>query len=221
MGKPWRIAYSLDKESGLFAQVDARAPNRSHYGDGSIGDAAHQARTSDHNAWRRDSKGQPVVGAIDIAHDPKGGFDSYAFAKSLAKANDPRLKYIISNGQIYNPSVSKYWRKYNGENPHDRHVHVSVSDNEFLFDKKGPWQFDVQDIAADYSNEPAVMEDPFLRRGSKGDAVKVLQRLLGVTADGDFGPITERAVKAFQSSNKLVSDGKVGVYTWAALRAKD
>jgi len=44
-----------------------------------------------------------------------------------------------------------------------------------------------------------------------------LQRRLGVTADGDFGPITLRAVRGFQVSHGLVVDGIVGPATRGAL----
>ncbi|MBV9533928.1 MAG: peptidoglycan-binding protein [Solirubrobacterales bacterium] len=44
-----------------------------------------------------------------------------------------------------------------------------------------------------------------------------LQRRLGVVADGDFGPITLRAVKDFQADHGLVVDGIVGPATRAAL----
>jgi lysozyme family protein len=58
-----------------------------------------------------------------------------------------------------------------------------------------------------------------LRKGSKGDDVRRLQTLLGIKVDGDFGPATEKAVKAFQSARGLGSDGVVGLYTWRALKA--
>lgn len=61
---------------------------------------------------------------------------------------------------------------------------------------------------------------PVLRRGSKGEAVKDLQkRLHGLDVDGDFGPATEAAVKRFQSAHKLEVNGIVGPQTWAALEA--
>jgi peptidoglycan hydrolase-like protein with peptidoglycan-binding domain len=60
--------------------------------------------------------------------------------------------------------------------------------------------------------------NPILKRGSKGDAVKKLQGLLGIPADGDFGFITEREVKDFQTrSNLKPVDGEVGEDTWAEL----
>lgn len=56
-----------------------------------------------------------------------------------------------------------------------------------------------------------------LRVGSRGDAVRDLQMQLGVPADGAFGPVTERAVRAFQQRQQLAVDGVVGPETLAAL----
>jgi hypothetical protein len=58
---------------------------------------------------------------------------------------------------------------------------------------------------------------PELRIGATGPAVVSLQRLLGVRADGGFGPITLAAVLRFQAGSRLVVDGVVGPRTWAAL----
>ena len=52
-----------------------------------------------------------------------------------------------------------------------------------------------------------------LQRGSKGEAVKILQRKLGVTSDGDFGPETEKAVKEYQKYYNLQVDGIAGPQT--------
>ena len=56
-----------------------------------------------------------------------------------------------------------------------------------------------------------------IKKGSKGEAVKKLQKALGVTADGVFGANTEVAVKKFQSKAGLTPDGIVGAKTWTAL----
>ena len=60
---------------------------------------------------------------------------------------------------------------------------------------------------------------PTLRRGATGDLVKKVQGKVGVTADGNFGPKTEAALRAFQRAHGLVPDGIVGPKTWAALDA--
>jgi putative chitinase len=56
-----------------------------------------------------------------------------------------------------------------------------------------------------------------LRRGSKGDGVKIMQEALGIGADGIFGPGTERALKAWQAANGLTADGIAGPATFAKL----
>jgi putative chitinase len=56
-----------------------------------------------------------------------------------------------------------------------------------------------------------------LRVGSRGETVKAVQAKLGLTADGAFGPGTERAVKAWQAANGLTADGVVGPKTLARL----
>ena len=61
------------------------------------------------------------------------------------------------------------------------------------------------------------------RRGGAPEVLSIaastrrLQQLLGVSADGEFGPITLRAVMAYQASHGLVADGIVGPATRAAL----
>lgn len=56
-----------------------------------------------------------------------------------------------------------------------------------------------------------------LRKGDRGEEVKSLQTLIGVTADGVFGSQTEKVLKEWQYEHGLVADGIVGAKTWAAL----
>ena len=60
---------------------------------------------------------------------------------------------------------------------------------------------------------------PTLRRGANGDLVKEVQAKVGVITNGNFGPKTEAALRAFQRAHGLVPDGIVGPQTWAALDA--
>ena len=55
------------------------------------------------------------------------------------------------------------------------------------------------------------------RRGATGDLVKQIQNKVGVNVDGNFGPKTEAALRAFQRARGLVPDGIVGPKTWLAL----
>jgi peptidoglycan hydrolase-like protein with peptidoglycan-binding domain len=50
-----------------------------------------------------------------------------------------------------------------------------------------------------------------------GTTVRAVQRALGVTADGVYGPQTRRAVRRFQRSHGLTVDGITGPQTLAAL----
>ena len=73
------------------------------------------------------------------------------------------------------------------------------------------------------------IEMPILRKGSTGEAVKTLQRLLrqlqyvnldGKTlliVDGNFGSNTEAAVKRYQQKHLNGVDGIVGIKTWNKL----
>lgn len=82
----------------------------------------------------------------------------------------------------------------------------------------------------DYSDQieedkTVMIELDTLKKGSKGEQVKTLQRLLkalgysvGLSGiDGDFGKKTEAAVIKFQTKEKLSADGVVGIKTWEAL----
>lgn len=132
----WRAAESL---LALRDQVDEQWPTRSTASDGTIGDAAHQSRDSDHNPWVRDGF-VGVVTAIDITHDPASGCDANAIVSALVDSRDARIKYIIWNRRIINATVSPWvWRDYRGTNPHTAHFHLSVSLNKVLYDDTRAW----------------------------------------------------------------------------------
>lgn len=57
--------------------------------------------------------------------------------------------------------------------------------------------------------------------GARGAAVKVLQRKLGATVDGFFGPQTREALIAYQVANGLRPDGIAGPKVWGSLQKRD
>ncbi len=56
--------------------------------------------------------------------------------------------------------------------------------------------------------------------GSQGPLVAEVQKALGVSPDGVFGPQTDAAVRAYQGRARLAVDGIVGPVTWGTLFAK-
>jgi hypothetical protein len=221
----WRLAHSLEQ---LRNQVNVLYPSRSKDSDGSIGDASHASRSSDHNPWITDGTGINVVSAIDITHDPKSGCDSYRMAEQLRLGRDARIKYIISNRRICAGSEGPQpwtWRPYTGINPHDHHVHISVKSDKAHYDDTSPWQLArLAEAPAAITPQTKVVTLPTLRKGSKGDDVAKLQRFLvgkslEIKVDGDFGDVTRIAVIQLQKAAGLVADGVVGPQTWKALGA--
>ncbi|MGE5215244.1 MAG: peptidoglycan-binding domain-containing protein [Nitrospirota bacterium] len=70
---------------------------------------------------------------------------------------------------------------------------------------------------------PADPNTPVLSRGDSGSVVTALQKGLKKystpatdpgTVDGDFGPKTEAAIKAYQQDRGVAADGIVGDQTW-------
>lgn len=62
---------------------------------------------------------------------------------------------------------------------------------------------------------------PTISRGCSGytnkAAVRMLQRLLGITADGSFGRVTEKALKEAQAKAGIKADGICGPESWRHL----
>lgn len=132
----WRVASSL---LHMRDQINALYPKRNKASDGTIGDAKHASRSSDHNPWVQDGK-QGVVTALDITNDPKSGCTGQKLANALVASRDPRIKYIIWNRQICSSTVAPWtWRKYTGTNPHTAHVHISVNSTKNLYDDNRDW----------------------------------------------------------------------------------
>lgn len=134
----WRTAHALDT---LRAEVNQRWPQRSKVSDGTIGDAAHASRTSDHNPFVQ-VNGVGVVRAFDCTAN---GIDPDAYAehlRSLGKAGDPRLVpggYVIWNKRIASEKQGWAWRRYTGANGHTHHIHLSLSTKPAGFDSRASW----------------------------------------------------------------------------------
>ncbi|WP_256379216.1 peptidoglycan-binding protein [Azospirillum sp. TSA2s] len=53
--------------------------------------------------------------------------------------------------------------------------------------------------------------------GSDADRVRRIQRIVGVTPDGHYGPVTKAAVVVWQAAHFLKADGVVGPVTAKAM----
>jgi Putative peptidoglycan binding domain/D-alanyl-D-alanine carboxypeptidase len=78
------------------------------------------------------------------------------------------------------------------------------------------------DAPSDTEADATSVATPTLRRGSRGSPVSQLQRALvaaghPVAVDGDYGPTTEAAIRAFQGRAGLAVDGVAGPATWSRL----
>ena len=138
----WRNALAIEQ---LRAEINAAAPARSKVSDGTIGDAAHASRSSDHNPWVIDDEGVGVVRAIDVTHDPAHGVDGNVLAQRIADmlGKHPALgmgAYVIWNRRIVSAGrLGEGWRSYTGSNAHTKHVHVSVATARAGYDSTATW----------------------------------------------------------------------------------
>lgn len=98
------------------------------------------------------------------------------------------------------------------------HLHFGISlfgewvDPEKYFDK------DLSEV----NKLTVTQERKLLKRGAKGEEVKLLQTLLNfhgakIECDASFGPATAKALAEFQKSRGITADSVAGVATWQEL----
>lgn len=190
------------------ASLNARWPQRDKTLDGWIGDAAHQARVSDHNPNSRGS-----VDAIDV--DAYGGATPVHRPTVIAGAIvHPSTHYVIHDRRIYQREDDFRPRLYTGTNNHAGHIHISIQQTVIAENSHAAWVLYVETID--------VAWPPTIRRGDAGTDVQQLQAYLNawgapLVCDGAFGPATDGAVRTFQRAAGIGVDGIVGPQTRKAL----
>ena len=109
----------------LRDQVDTWFPDRRTASDGWVGDSRHAARKSDHNP---DKFGWVRAVDIDARLCASDGISAdLADQIRIVAKTDKRISYVIHNGRIASKILNWRWRKYNGINPHKKHLHCSFT----------------------------------------------------------------------------------------------
>lgn len=130
----WHLAPCLVT---LRHEVDRRFPNRGKASDGTIGDASHAARKSDHNP---DANGTVHAWDCTTANTIQGRRIGRVVRKACI--GDPRVWYVIWRGNIYSKTYGWKKRKYAGASSHYDHIHVSVDSNKTDENNQSTWNVD-------------------------------------------------------------------------------
>ena len=107
--------------------------------------------------------------------------------------------------------VVKMTKKINGGN-------IGLADRQTRYSKAMTVLGEPVSLEIDSGDDDFEIEDiGVLRKGCRGEGVKLMQEALGIGADGVFGPGTERALKEWQKGKGLTVDGIAGPATLGEL----
>lgn len=200
-GKRW-IGHKVADCSGLFSWAFKQLGSYMYHGSNTM--------------WNKYcvAKGELVKGVRDDGQELKPGTAVFTYNKSTGKRGHVGL--YIGNGIVIEAKGTT----------------TGVVKSKLTLAKWVEWG---ELKYVDFGNAGAVVEPakpieeqpekkvyPTLRRGDKGEDVKLLQTLLKadgseLAVDGIFGVGTQSAVRAFQKRHDLVVDGIVGIKTWGKL----
>lgn len=122
----------------LRTDLNRIAPGRDTTSDGTIGDVAHQSRSSDHNDDEigkvpiKDADKKHEVHAVDLdsnLREPDLTMERVVLhiVNRCRSGIEKRLRYVIYNRRIWEASNNWRQRDYDGDNPHIEHAHFSAS----------------------------------------------------------------------------------------------
>lgn len=134
------------------------------------------------------------------------------------------INYIIWNRKMWRAyAPERGWADYTGVSPHTDHIHITFTwDGAY---KRTSWW--TGKALTTVTTGPTTTTDPtatstgypLLTVGSTGEYVAMVQKIVGATIDGDFGPMTKSAVVAWQSKNGVPATGAVDDATWQQMIA--
>lgn len=154
------------------------------------------------------------------------GRNNYAaFGRSVGMSAEKAVEYVLTKqGAI--ESACWFWDNANCNRVADtgdvKALTQRINGGTIgMRDRKRRWKLALEVLSGNkkYINTD-ISNLKIVRLGDRGSTVKVLQEGLGINADGIFGPMTDRALRRFQSENGLVVDGIAGPRTFRALLEK-
>ena len=152
-----------------------------------------------------------------------GRYNYTKFGESIGKTAEEAADYVATPAGAIE-SACWFWDAYNLNDIADTDNVVKMTKkinggNIGLEDRQKRYKhamkilgMDADDLGTDEGHVD-VDDIGVLRKGCKGEGVKMMQEALGIGADGDFGPGTERALKQWQIDNGLSADGIAGPKT--------
>ena len=224
----WEGHY-FDRRLAGAAQAEARALGLAHPTAGRIANPASQAarwkiliRAAEIDAVAAYESCSWGVGQVMGAHWKALGFRGVDALVNLCRSGaegqvELMARYIAKFGladELKRRDWAGFARGYNGAGYARNAYHIKMAQAYARLARSLP-------VTAS-RDLPYTPITGMLRLGSRGDEVRELQTLLvragiAVTVDGDYGPATRDAVKAFQAANGLSADGVAGPATRAAL----
>ena len=112
----------------------------------------------------------------------------------------------LSNGGM----VAKQWRN----------MSVIIGVGRPAFPAAKPVVAPVAPVATVTVSTPVVAPFTVIKVGSRGASVKAVQKAVGASADGVFGPMTEKAVKVWQAKVGLPATGIIDSIAWQKIVGK-
>ena len=160
-------------------------------------------------------------GTVHLLYLPHWYWQGNLGQASLSPVIDLGMLLVSSDYTGYS-DTGPGWASYGGMTPLIWQYTSKATLNGVSNVDMNAYQGTLADFQAQVSTGAQTGGNPTLTEGDSGPAVQTLQTRLNVwgatlTVDGDFGPATLAAVKAFQAAQKLTVDGIVGPQTWSAL----
>ena len=159
------------------------------------------AHTANHN-----------TGSLGICFE--GAYNTETMNETQIKAGQELIVYLLDKYKLLKANVYKHKDFNSTDCPGNNFPYETLrsgAKNETVIVKT------IEEELKEECKKQGFTPYPTVRRGARGNITKIIQRILGINADGIFGSETEKTVKRFQTKNGLLVDGVVGQETWKKL----